>query len=155
MSDYMTYVEQDKKNNSTNNLRRVLRTATLADDVVDINNQWHKPVSLPLNDSQADLVTADLPGTPVTRSLTESTGDLEFSSIIHGIEVCASTDSTLTLAAGARLIQSRLESINLNRADNGYSASFDGRFVSIGDTLSCYAACWSSSEGSSLIVGSC
>jgi len=75
MSDYMTYVEQDKKNNSTNNLRRVLRTATLADDVVDINNQWHKPVSLPLNDSQADLVTADLPGTPVTRSLTESTGD--------------------------------------------------------------------------------
>jgi len=97
--------------------------------------------------------SANLSGTSSAIPLTENAGNFEFSTIINGIEVCGSIDSTLTSASGALLIQSSIGDVSVVDGNNDSDAGYGGAFDSASFGLSGYGAYWSSSEGDSCTPG--
>lgn len=126
----MTDFKQHKESNYKGEKRRkVLKTASLTGSLLGAGG-------------------ANLSRTSLAAHVAESASNLEFSTSINGVEVCGSTDSSLSSASNALLVQSSIVKANFEGRDNGYSASF----TSVGNGLSGYSACWSAGENNAVAI---
>ncbi len=137
--------------------RRVLKTECLEASFFDSSKQWRKPIinadSMPAREQTSN---AQLSSTSVTPALTTGACSTEFSTVIDGIEVHGSIDSTLSSAASPLLVRSSAAMDKITAVDNGYSASFEAAntgYSACWNTLTEYSACWSNSQSSSFTVG--
>ena len=92
-------------------------------------------------------------GMSTATPLVENGGNFEFSTIINGIEISGSIDSTLSSASGALILQSRIGDVDFAGGNNDQDAGYGGAFRSDGAGESGYGAYWASGEGSSCTVG--
>jgi len=97
--------------------------------------------------------SVNLSGMSAATPLVENGGNFEFSTIINGIEVSGSIDSTLSSASGALILQSRIGDVDFSGGDNDQNAGYGGAFRSDGAGESGYGAYWASSEGGSCTIG--